>query len=110
MISLRHCDHERCQRNLNTNPPRTGQRGKKSATPRTFVPVSGAPSRLFWSVRCLVGRAFGNLSREHSFPMSNLNSLLITDLRRCYQEGNLTPALVMQRLIDSADRAQSRNV
>jgi allophanate hydrolase len=42
--------------------------------------------------------------------MSNLNSLLIADLHRYYQEGSLTPALVMQRLIDGADSAQSRNV
>jgi allophanate hydrolase len=42
--------------------------------------------------------------------MSNPNSLLIADLRRCYQEGSLTPALVMQRLIEAADHAPSRNV
>jgi allophanate hydrolase len=48
--------------------------------------------------------------------MSHPNSLLIADLRQCYQEGSLTPALVMQRLIDGADRvdgadrAQSSNI
>jgi allophanate hydrolase len=38
------------------------------------------------------------------------DSLLIEDLHRGYLEGSLTPALLMQRLIDMADRTDSRNI
>jgi len=37
-------------------------------------------------------------------------SLLISDLRRCYADGSLTPALVMQQLLEAADRAESHNI
>jgi len=36
--------------------------------------------------------------------------LLISDLRRCYADGSLTPALVMQQLLEAADRAESHNI
>jgi allophanate hydrolase len=42
--------------------------------------------------------------------MSNLNSLLIADLRRCYRDGSLTPSRVMQRLIEAADHADTRKI
>jgi allophanate hydrolase len=42
--------------------------------------------------------------------MSNPNSLLMSDLRRCYQDGSLTPTRVMQRLIDAADHADTRKI
>ncbi|MDP9085091.1 MAG: allophanate hydrolase [Pseudomonadota bacterium] len=42
--------------------------------------------------------------------MPNLNSLLISDLHRGYDDGSLTPALVVERLLAIADRAQPRNI
>lgn len=42
--------------------------------------------------------------------MPNPDSLLISDLRRRYDEGSLTPALLMKRLFDLADRAPAHNV
>jgi allophanate hydrolase len=37
-------------------------------------------------------------------------SLVIPDLRRCYADGSLTPALVMQQLLEAADRTESHNI
>jgi allophanate hydrolase len=41
--------------------------------------------------------------------MSTVQSLLIADLRRGYADGTLTPARVMQQLLDSADQADARD-
>jgi allophanate hydrolase len=46
----------------------------------------------------------------YSWRVPNPDSLLIADLRRGYQEGSLTPALVMQRLAAVADLAESQNI
>jgi allophanate hydrolase len=42
--------------------------------------------------------------------MPNLDSLLISDLHRSYRDGRLTPARVLQCVLDIADRAPSHNI
>lgn len=62
--------------------------------------------------------ASGRIDINHALPIHerysahvpNPDSLLIADLRRCYQEGSLTPEEVMRRLIEAADPAPPRNV